>query len=452
MNPHVFREYDIRGVVDKDFPPPVVEALGRAMGTYLLDHGATRITLGRDIRLSSDRLRDDLCNGLLSTGIDVIDVGVCPTPLLYFSIHHLKAEGGIMITGSHNPPEFNGFKVCVGPHTIYGEEIQRLAAIIQQEAYRKGKGTVSTTSVIEPYQEYILSHIHLASPVKVVVDAGNGTAGLVAPELFRRLSCQVVSLYCEPDGSFPHHHPDPTVPANLVDIKERVLAERADLGVAFDGDADRIGVIDEQGTTLWGDRLLVIYSRAVLKKHPGATIISEVKSSNVLYRDIEARGGRPIMWKAGHSLIKKKMKEEHALLAGEMSGHVFFADRYFGYDDAIYAACRLFEILSEEGKPLSALIADLPVSYSTPEIRIDCPDDAKFRIIDEAVRYFRAHYEVIDVDGARVVFPDGWGLVRASNTQPVLVMRFEAESPERLEEIRHIVEERIRTIRASMNA
>lgn len=451
MNPHIFREYDIRGVVDKDFPTPVTEALGQAMGTYLIDHGVRRITLGRDVRLSSERLRNDLCAGLVRAGIHVVDIGVCPTPLLYFSIWHLEAEGGVMITGSHNPPEFNGFKVCVGPNTIYGEEIQRLGAIAQQGAFRQGRGSVETTSVLEAYHDYVVSNIRLSRPVTAVIDAGNGTAGLVAPELFRAIGCRVFPLYCEPDGTFPHHHPDPTIPANLVDLRARVAEEKADLGVAFDGDADRIGVVDEKGTVLWGDRILIIFSRAVLKKHPGATIISEVKSSNLLYRDIAARGGRPVMWKAGHSLIKKKMKEEHALLAGEMSGHVFFADRYFGYDDAIYAACRLFEILGEEQRPLSELTADLPLTYTTPEIRIDCPDDAKFKIIEEAVRYFRSRYEVIDVDGARIVFPDGWGLVRASNTQPVLVMRFEAETPQRLEEIRNIVEEKIRTIRASMN-
>jgi phosphomannomutase/phosphoglucomutase len=452
MNPQIFREYDIRGVVDQDFPTPVVEGLGQAIGTYLLGTGKQRITLARDVRLSSDRLRDDLLRGLLRTGLHVIDIGVCPTPLLYFSIRHLEAEGGVMITGSHNPPEFNGFKVCVGPDTIYGEEIQKLGRIMETATYREGKGTAETVSIIPSYHEYVYSNIHLDSTLKVVVDAGNGTGGLVAPRLFRALGCEVIPLYCDPDGHFPNHHPDPTIPKYLVDLKKRVLEEEAHVGVAFDGDADRIGVLDEKGEILWGDRIMVIFSRAVLKEHPGAVILSEVKSSNLLYKDIAKHGGRPIMWKAGHSLMKQKMKEEHALLAGEMSGHIFFADRYFGYDDAIYAACRLFEILTKEKKPMSQLIADLPHVYSTPEIRVECPDEVKFDIIEEAVQYFRDRYEVIDVDGVRVVFPDGWGLVRASNTQPVLVLRFEAETPERLWEIQNLVEERVRAIRTAMNA
>jgi len=452
MNPQIFREYDIRGVVDEDFPTPVVESLGQAIGTYLLGKGKQRITLGRDVRLSSDRLRDDLVTGLLKAGLHVIDIGVCPTPLLYFSIRHLEAEGGVMITGSHNPPEFNGFKVCAGPDTIYGEEIQRLGRIMEAARYSEGKGTIERVSVLRAYHEYVCANIHLASSLKVVVDAGNGTAGIVAPDLFRAIGCEVIALYCEPDGNFPNHHPDPTVPKNLADLRRRVLEEKAHLGVSFDGDADRLGVLDEKGEILWGDRIMVIFSRAILKEHPGAAIISEVKSSNLLYNDIARHGGRPIMWKTGHSLIKQKMKEEHALLAGEMSGHLFFADRYFGYDDAIYAACRLFEILAQERKPLSHLISDLPQVYSTPEIRVDCPEETKFKIIDQAVQHFRDRYEVIDVDGIRVVFPDGWGLVRASNTQPVLVMRFEADTPQRVKEIQCLIEERIRAIRTSMNA
>jgi len=450
VNLQIFREYDIRGVVDQDFPPLVVESLGQAIGTYLLSKGKQRITLGRDVRLSSDQLSSDLSRGLIKAGLHIVDIGVCPTPVLYFSIRHLGAEGGVMITGSHNPPEFNGFKVCVGPDTIYGEEIQEIGKIMEASRYSEKEGSLESASIIPAYHEYVRSNIRLAAPIKVVIDAGNGTAGLVAPALFRALGCEVIPLYCDPDGNFPNHHPDPTIPENLEDLRRRVLEEKAPLGVAFDGDGDRIGILDDKGQILWGDRIMVLFSRAVLREHPGAAIISEVKSSNILYNDIAKHGGRPIMWKTGHSLIKNKMKEEHALLAGEMSGHIFFADRYFGYDDAIYAACRMFEILTKENKPLSELLVDLPQTCATPEIRVECPDDVKFKIVEEAAKYFRTLYDVIDVDGVRVVFPDGWGLVRASNTQPVIVMRFEADTPERVREIQHLIEEKLCFIRTSM--
>lgn len=451
MNPHVFREYDIRGVVDEDFPPSAVESLGRAIGTHLLKQGKARITVGRDVRLSSDRLREDLVRGLLRTGLHVIDVGVCPTPLLYFSIRHLQVDGGAMITGSHNPPEFNGFKICSGPDTIFGEEIQSLREIVEREAYLDGRGEETEASVSAAYRDAVLERVRVDRPVRVVLDAGNGTAGPIAMELLQTLGCEAHCLYCEPDGHFPNHHPDPTIPAHLDDLRQAVLERGAELGVAFDGDADRIGVLDERGEILWGDRLLILFARALLREHPGACVVGEVKCSRLLYDDIARNGGRPVMWKAGHSLMKGKMKEEKALLAGEMSGHLFFADRYFGFDDALYAACRLIEILSQEARPLSALLADLPETFSTPEIRLDCPDTLKFEIIDRARAYFRDHYEIIDVDGVRIEFPDGWGLVRASNTQPVLVLRFEAESLERREQIQALVEAKIREIRASLS-
>jgi phosphomannomutase/phosphoglucomutase len=371
--------------------------------------------------------------------MEVKDVGMVPTPLLYFSLHHLGVDGGVQITGSHNPPEYNGFKVCLGKATIYGEEIQKLRRIAESGSFPKEKGSVEIKEVIRPYQEEVQRRIR-CGPVarKVVLDAGNGVAGLVAPELYARMGIQVEKLFCEPDGRFPNHHPDPTLPENLEHLIHRVKDTSSDLGIAFDGDADRIGVVDRGGKIIWGDRLMIIFSRDLLKRHPGAKIIGEVKCSQVLYDDIRRNGGVPIMWKAGHSLIKGKMKEEGALLAGEMSGHLFFAERYFGYDDAIYAGARLLEILTTQNKDLEDLLEGVPTPASTPEIRVDCPDDRKFQIVADLASEFKKGYRVIDVDGARVIFKGGWGLIRASNTQPVLVLRFEAENHETLQGIQNV--------------
>lgn len=440
MNPHVFREYDIRGIVERDLTPGEVVRLGRAAGTCLLDRGARRISLGRDVRPSSRRLRDNLLEGLLETGLHVVDVGLCPTPLLYFSIHHLRTDGGIMITGSHNPPEFNGFKICAGPDPICGREIQDLRALLERGAFRTGSGRVERASVLAAYADRVRSGIRVPGTPRVVLDAANGTAGLVAPELIRSLGCEVVCLYCEPDGSFPNHHPDPIVPENLADLRDRVLAEGADCGIAFDGDADRIGVVDEKGEILWGDRLLILFSRFLLKERPGACILSEVKSTRLLYRDVSEHGGRAVMWKAGHSLLKRKMREEGALLAGEICGHMFFADRYLGYDDAVYAACRLLEIVGGSDRPLSELLSDLPETFCTPEIRLACPDGEKFQAVERVRDALRGRFELVELDGVRVEFPDGWGLVRASNTQPALVLRFEADTEPRLREIQSLVQ------------
>jgi len=413
--------------------------LGQCFGAYYRGFGAKRISLGRDCRLSSPELRLGVMEGMMDVGMDVKDVGMVPTPLLYFSLHHLAVDGGIQITGSHNPPEYNGFKICLGKTTIYGEEIQKLRRISESGSFPKGKGSVETREVIHPYREEVLKRIRCGQKErKVVLDAGNGVAGLVAPELYTRMGVEVEKLFCEPDGLFPNHHPDPTLPENLKHLVQRVSDTSADLGIAFDGDADRIGVVDRRGKTLWGDQLMIIFSRDLLKRHPGAKIIGEVKCSQVLYDDIRKNGGVPIMWKAGHSLIKAKMKEEGALLAGEMSGHLFFAERYFGYDDAIYAGARLLEILTNENKELDELLAGVPSLVSTPEIRLDCPDDQKFQIVADLASEFKKQYQVIDVDGARVVFEGGWGLIRASNTQPVLVLRFEAEDQKTLQEIQKI--------------
>ncbi|MGQ9628147.1 MAG: phosphomannomutase/phosphoglucomutase [Anaerolineae bacterium] len=440
VNPQIFRQYDIRGVVDKDLTEPVVEALGRGYGTYMRSLGKRRASLGRDMRLSSERFKDALARGMLSAGLDVVDIGLVPTPALYFSLFTLDVDGGIMITGSHNPPEFNGFKVGVEKTTIYGEEIQNLRRIVEAGDFAKGRGALTQKDVIESYVEAVKGRIGpFARPLRVVADAGNGMAGRIVPRILRELGAEVIELYCELDGTFPNHHPDPTVPEYLQALIARVREENADLGLAYDGDADRLGVVDENGRIIWGDQLMILFSREVLAKKPGASIIFEVKCSQALVEEIERAGGQPIMWKTGHSLIKEKMKELNAPLAGEMSGHLFFADEYFGYDDAIYASCRLVRLLARSEKTIGQMLADVPVYYSTPETRVDCSDEEKFKVVEELSRHFKKLYDTIDVDGVRILFGDGWGLVRASNTQPVLVLRFEARSPERLEEIKKIV-------------
>ncbi len=450
MNSQVFREYDIRGIVANDFDDDFVVDLGRGYATLLHRAGKKTITLGRDCRLSSDRLRDRLVEGLLSGCINVVDVGVVPTPLLYFSVLSWKMDGGAMITGSHNAAEYNGFKLGVGSTTIYGAEIQRLREVIERHDFvtTGAKGSLSERPVIPDYNDFILSQFKLTPGLKVVVDGGNGCGGVVAAPLMKRLGLETIELYTEMDGRFPNHHPDPTVEDNMRDLIAAVKKHRAAIGIAYDGDADRVGAVDENGKIVWGDELMVAFSRAVLRERPGATIIGDVKCSKRMYDDIARHGGRPIMWKTGHSLIKSKLKEEHAALAGEMSGHMFFADRYFGFDDAIYASFRILEILSREGRGLGAILADLPPSHFTPEIRVDCPDDRKFEVVRQAADFFRKHYEVIDIDGVRVNFADGWGLVRASNTQPALVTRFEATSEKRLAEIRALFDGKLRELGA----
>jgi phosphomannomutase/phosphoglucomutase len=420
--------------------------LGKVHGSAIAARGGKRVTVGRDCRATSDAYSDAVIAGMASAGLHVYDIGVCPTPLLYFSLFHLDVDGGIQITASHNPAAYNGFKICLGKDTIYGQQIQELRAKMERKDFlEKPDGKVEGYEITAPYHEHLLADVpKLSRPLKVVIDAGSGVGGPVAPPIFRQLGCTVWEIACVPDAEFPFHHPDPTVPENLEMLIEKVRKEGADVGLAYDGDADRIGAVDEQGNILWGDELLVLFSRDVLKRNPRATIISEVKCSQRLYDDIAKNGGNAIMWKAGHSLLKAKMKETQALLAGEMSGHMFFKERYFGYDDAIYASLRLLEILADSGKPLSSLLADLPPSVSTPEIRVDCPDERKFAIAAKATEYFRQHYDIIDVDGVRVRFPDGWGLIRASNTQPALVLRFEAQSEAKLQEYRTLVEHKLR--------
>lgn len=440
--PDIFRAYDIRGIVDKDFDPDWVEVFGRACGAYFLKNGCRRAVVGHDARLSSPVYQERLAQGLASTGVDVILVGMVSTPVCYFAAKHLGVNAGVMVTASHNPPEFNGFKVIAGPSTIYGDEIQALYSLMAAGGFPTGAGLISTHDVLPAYIEELTAQVKLSRPIKVVLDGGNGAGGPATAAVLRGIGAEVVELYCEPDGTFPNHHPDPVVEKYMTDLIARVPAEGAACGIGLDGDGDRLGVVDETGRLLFGDQLLAVYARETLKDFPGATIIGEVKCSHLTYKDIAAHGGNPVMGATGHSLIKARMQATGAKLAGEMSGHMFFADRYYGFDDATYAAMRFLEVLDRHPEATAGtLLADWPKTYNTPEIRFDCPDAIKFDVVRRAQEYFRARYEIIDVDGARVVFPDGWGLIRASNTQPVLVLRFEAESPERLAEIRALIEE-----------
>jgi len=443
MNPLIFREYDIRGMVGKDLTHDVVREIGRGYGTMMRNLGKKHITVGRDNRLSSKDFRDAIVEGILSTGIDVTDCGLIPTPLLYFSLFHLPVDGGVQITGSHNPPEFNGFKLCVGKTTIHGKEIQHVREIIESGKLSQGKGTLKEYDIITPYLEMVKSKIKLNKKLKVVLDGGNGTSGLIAPKLLRDLGCEVTELYCNLDGNFPNHFPDPTVVKNLTDLIKKVKSEKADVGIGYDGDADRIGVVDNDGNIIWGDQLMIIFARDILKRKKGAKVVFEVKCSQNLGNDIKKHGGIPIMWAAGHSLIKDKMLKENAEFGGEMSGHIFFKDGYFGFDDAIYASLRLLLILSNTNQKITEMLSDVPKTFTTPEIRVDCPDEEKFEIVKKITADFKKEYDVIDIDGARVIFNGGWGLIRASNTQPVLVVRFEAETEEKLEDFKKILYQRL---------
>ena len=440
MNPNIFREYDIRGVVDEDIGDEDVRRIGKSVGTYLRKADQTRLIVARDCRLSSDRYRRLLIEGLVGTGCDVVDIGICPTPVFYFAIREIDMEGGVMITASHNPPEYNGFKLCGGYDTLFGEEIQAVRRIMESGDFLSGDGGVASTDPMPAYIDFMKKNIRISRPLRVGIDAGNGTAGVVAVPVLSALGCEVHDIYCDMDGHFPNHEADPTVDENMADLITLVREKNLDIGIGYDGDGDRIGVIDDHGNVIRGDQLMIIFAREILSRKPGATIISEVKSSQTLYDDIEKHGGHALMWKTGHSLIKQKMKTVDAALAGEMSGHMFFADRYFGFDDAVYASCRLLEIMTATGRTISDLLADVPRVVNTPEIRVPCPDDRKFEVVDAITAYFRQRRKIIDVDGVRVLFDEGWGLVRASNTQPVLVLRFEAYSKKALDEIRTEVE------------
>jgi phosphomannomutase/phosphoglucomutase len=448
ISPGIFRQYDIRGIVDKDLTTEAATAIGRAYATLLRDRGMSgNVAVGRDNRPSGGHLYDALTEGLTSAGASVIDIGVVPTPLLYWSLHHLDVVGGIQITGSHNPPEYNGFKLCVGHESLHGDGIVGLRDLISAGKFASGSGPVRSERVIDRYVDDIVARTGpLKSRLKVVIDCGNGVGALVSKPLFDRLGVDASYLFCESDGTFPNHHPDPTVVENLHDIIREVRARKADLGIAFDGDADRIGVVDGRGEIVWGDHILILYARDVLERTgKGQPIIFDVKCSQALPHAIEAAGGKPIMWKTGHSLIKEKMKQLKAPLAGEMSGHMFFAEGFYGHDDALYGAARLLRIVAASGKSIPELLSDVPKFVSTPEIRVDCPDEIKFEVVDRAVKHFRATHDVIDVDGVRVLFGDGWGLIRASNTQPVLVTRYEALSQQRLDAIQREMEDWLRS-------
>ncbi len=440
MKAEIFREYDIRGVVNEDFDLKDAELIGQGYGTYLLEHNGRRAVVGRDCRLSSPDIRDALVTGMVKAGLEVVDLGVCPTPLLYFALRHLEVDGGMMITASHNPPEYNGFKVCLGTGTIFGEEIQNFRRLLEAGRLAEGEGSLEPYDIISPYSDWVVNNIKIERPVKLAVDAGNATGGVVAGPILRRLGCPPIELFFEMDGNFPNHEPDPTVLENMTALSEQVVKNGLELGIGFDGDSDRIGVVDEKGDIIYGDMLVAIFAREILKEKPGAKFIAEVKCSHNLYDDIRAHGGEAIMWRTGHSLLKQKLKEEKGDLAGEMSGHIFFAHRYFGFDDAIYAACRLLEIVARREEPISEFLKDLPKTYNTPEIRVHCPEDKKFKLVELVREELRQNHEIIDVDGVRVIFPDGWGLLRASNTGPLLVLRFEAQSEERLKEIQALVE------------
>lgn len=452
----IFREYDIRGLVDSQLTPELAHHLGRAIGTFVARGGGRRVAVGCDCRESGPKLSRALMDGLVACGVEALDIGTVPTPVGYWAVQHLQADGSVVVTGSHNPPEYNGFKMTLLGRSLHGEDIQGLRRCIEAEDYVQGRAKVTHAPLLQAYIDALVKNLHPAKKkLTVVVDAGNGTGGVTAVPIFEQMGHRVIPLFCDMDGTFPNHHPDPTVEKNVADLKREVARHKADVGLAFDGDADRVGVVDEQGNVIWGDKLMVLLSRAVLAESPGAAIIGEVKCSKTLYDDIAAHGGRAIMWRTGHSLIKSKMKEEKAELAGEMSGHIFFKHRYHGFDDGVYAGGRLLELLSEGDEPLSKMLEDVPKTVATPEIRFDCPDAIKFELVARAVKKFQAGakeggYKVIDIDGARVEWGDRWGLVRCSNTQPILVMRFEAQSQAGLDEVQALFTREVTALKAQL--
>ncbi|MDL2210683.1 phosphomannomutase/phosphoglucomutase [Desulfovibrio sp. OttesenSCG-928-O18] len=440
IEPHVFRAYDIRGFVDVDFDAEWVHRLGLACGTAFREKGRTTAVVGRDCRASSVEYAEALIRGLTETGVSVIDVGMVPTPFVYYAVKHFDTSAGVMVTASHNPSEYNGFKVWSGESTLYNEGIDHLRQLMLGGAFASGKGAVETRDIFPLYLDDVARRVGAAKRLKVVVDGGNGAGGEYCAAMLERLGAEVVRIFCEPDGAFPNHHPDPVVEENMVQLQRRVLAEKAHFGIGLDGDGDRIGAVDETGRLLFGDELLALFAREVLARKSGAAILGDVKCSHRLFRDIERHGGKGEMCATGHSFMKARMRECNAELGGEMSGHMFFADRWYGFDDALYAAARLYEILSATDAPFSTLL-QWPPSFVTPELHVACPENAKKAVMEKAGNFFRSRYDVLEIDGVRLVFPDGWGLVRASNTQPVLVLRFEAETAARLREIRNLVEE-----------
>jgi len=453
INEAIFREYDIRGLAESELADPVVERIAMAAAAVFVREGKKEIAMGMDGRPSSPRIKELFSRTLARYGLQVTDLGLVPTPVVYFAAFRHNLGGAVIITASHNPSEYNGFKIMLGTAALYGDQIKEIYRLASAGPFpAEKKGGVIKKDIVPEYLAYIEKNISLKRKIRVVVDGGNGTGGITAPDLYRRLGAEVIPLFCDVDGRFPNHHPDPTVAKNLQDLIAKVLETGADLGIGLDGDADRLGVVDGRGRILWGDQLLVIYARDILKSHPGATIISEVKASEVLYSEIRKYGGVPIMWKAGHSLIKKKIFEVNALAAGEVSGHVFFNDKWFGFDDAVYAGARLLEILAAGDSSLAEIFDTIPQVFNTPEIRVDAGDDVKFRVVDAIRAHFQKILPVIDIDGARVKFPHGWALVRASNTQPSLVVRYEADSQEELQKIQNQVDEVIRRFLAEIRS
>lgn len=440
MNNHIFREYDIRGIFPDELNKETIRDIGRAYAKKVADFGGNKVAIGRDCRHSSNDIYDYLIEGILSSGISVVNISTVPTPVLYYALHKLDVSGGVMITGSHNPPEYNGLKMCIGKEGLYGDRIKELAEIIRDGNFMTPTchGKEEVYNLLADYKDYLSKQFSFKKRINVVVDCGNGTGSIVIGDMLNHFNHNVTELFCVMDGNFPNHHPDPTVEKNLISLIDKVKSEKADLGIAFDGDADRLGAVDENGNIIWGDDLLLFLALDIIEKNPNAKIIGEVKCSMNLYNEIQKAGAQAIMWKAGHSLIKAKMKEELALLAGEMSGHLFFADRYFGYDDAIYGALRLIEILSNTNKTLGKFRAMLPKTFTTPEIRIDCTEEIKFQVVNKVKEHFESKYEIIDIDGVRVNFDNGWGLLRPSNTQPVLVSRFEAYTEDDLKNYQEI--------------
>ncbi|MBU0713613.1 phosphomannomutase/phosphoglucomutase [bacterium] len=440
MNPYIFREYDIRGVVAEDFPEDVVILIGKAYGTYVREKGGKTLSLSGDVRLSTPMLKKAFAKGLLSTGVDVIDVGIVPTPVNYYSMFTLDVDGAVQITGSHNPSNMNGIKLSFDKKAVYGKDIQYLKSLIESEKFITGKGHFSEKEILEEYKQMVISKIKLERPVRIVMDSGNATACLAAPEIFKAIGCEVTELFSDIDGSFPNHHPDPTVAKNLVDMIAEVKKGGYDFGIAFDGDADRVGIVDNTGEIIWADYIIILMLDEIFEKYPGTGVVFDVKCSQALEERIIEKGGRPIMWKTGHSLIKQKMKEEDLPFSGEMSGHIFIKDDYYGFDDAMYVGARFAQMVSRSKETLAKRMAKLPKYFSTPEMRLECEnDEIKFEISRKASEYFKANYECIDVDGVRIKFGDGWGLVRSSNTQPVIVTRFEAKTEGRLNEIKELV-------------
>ena len=437
--------YDIRGIAGEDITPELAFALGKAYGTLLREKGGKVVSVGRDVRHTSGDLEEGLIDGLRSVGVDVYEIGVVPTPVMYYSLFKWPVHGGIQVTASHNPREYNGFKINLGHDTVYGDGIQELRDRIEREDFLRTdeRGKLERKDIRGDYIEELVKGVKIERELRLALDTGNGTAGPLLTQILSEFPIKLEGIYLEPDGDFPNHLPDPTVEKYMQDLIA-LVRKGFDLGIGIDGDGDRIGAVDEKGTLIFGDKLLGIFVKQVLRDNPGAPIIFDVKCSQGLVEYIESLGGKPLMWKTGHSLLKAKLKEVGGPLAGEMSGHIFFKDRYYGYDDALYATLRLLEIMSESGKKLSELHGEIPFYYSTPEIRVGCPDDRKFEVVKELVEYFRSRYHVIDIDGARIQFEDGFGLVRASNTQPVLVLRFEAKTPERLEKIKKIIIDRLR--------